>query len=246
MSSQDLDIGEQAISKAVETGFESQLDGVESLDVEIRTDPVKLTQGQVDKAVIEGKGLVIQNDLRTESLKVEANSVDISMMQAALGKIELDQPADANARVVLKAEDLQKAFESDYVKRKLRGQKIALSSGEQVTTDVSNVQFTLPEDGKVALEADVMLIEKVETHHISFSAKPQLSDGGQVITLVDVTYDEATNDTPELTQSLIDSTQDLLDLRNFEVGDMSLQFERLEVKANQLIIHAEANIRSFS
>ena len=246
MSSQDLDIGEQAISKAVKTGFESQLDEVESLDVEIHTDPVKLTQGQIDKAVIEGKGLVIQNDLRTESLKVEANSVDISMLQAALGKIELDQPADASAQVVLKAEDLQKAFESDYVKRKLRGQKIDLPSGERVTTDVSNVQFTMPEDGKIALAADVMLIEKVETHHISFSAKPQLIEEGQVITLVDIDYDEATNDMPELTQSLVNSTQDLLDLRNFEVGDMTLQFERLEVKSNKLIIYAEANIRSFS
>ena len=246
MSSQDLDIGEQAISKAVETGLESQFDEAESLDVEIRTDPAKLTQGQVDKAIIEGKGLVIQNDLRTESLKVEANSVDISMMQAALGKIELDQPADATARVVLKANDLQKAFASDYVKRKLRGQKIDLPSGERVTTDVSNVQFTMPEDGKIALEADVMLIEKVETHHIGFSAKPQLTDGGQVITLVDLDYDEATNDMPELTRSLVSSTEELLDLRNFEVGDMSLQFERLEVKSNELIIHAKANVRSFS
>ncbi|MGB3293826.1 MAG: DUF2993 domain-containing protein [Phormidesmis sp.] len=246
MSSQDLDIGEQAISKAVKTGLESQFDAVESLDVEIRTDPIKLAQGQVDKAVIEGKGLVIQNDLRTESLKLEADSVDISMMQVALGKIALDQSADATAQVVLKANDLQEAFASDYVKRKLRGQKIELPSGERVTTDVSNVQFTIPEDGKIALEADVMLIEKVETHHIAFSAKPQLTDGGQVITLVDLDYDEATNDMPELTQSLVDSTEDLLDLRNFEVGDMSLQFERLEVKSNELIIHAKANVRSFS
>lgn len=245
MSSQDLDIGEQAISKAVETGLKSQVDEAESLDVEIRTDPVKLTQGQVDKAVIEGKGLVIQHDLRTESLRLEAKAVDISMMKAALGEIELDQPTDATARVVLNADDIQKAFESDYVKRKLRGQKIDLPSGERVTTDASNVQFTMPEDGKIALEADVMLIEKVETHHVAFSAKPQLTDGGHSVTLTDIDYDEATNDTPELTQSLIDSTQDLLDLRNFEISDMSLQFERLEVKSNKLIIHANANVRSF-
>lgn len=245
MSSQDLDIGEQAISKAVETGLRSQVDEAESLDVEIRTDPVKLTQGQIDKAVIEGKGLVIQHDLRTESLRLEAKAVDISMMKAALGKIELDRPTDATAQVVLKAEDIQKAFASDYVKRKLRGQKIDLPSGERVTTDASNVQFTIPEDGKIAIEADVMLIEKVETHHVGFSAKPQLTDGGHAVTLVDIDYDEATNDMPELTRSLIDSTQDILDLRNFEISDMSLQFERLEVKSNKLIIDAKANIRSF-
>lgn len=244
MSSQDLDIGEQAISKAAETSIKSQVDKVESLDVEIRTDPLKLAQGQVDKAVIVGKGLVIQNDLRTESLRVETDAVDLDMMKAALGKIVLEQPTNATAQVVLKAEDIQKAFESDYVKRKLRGQKIDLPSGERVTTDASNVQFTMPEDGKIALAADVMLIEKVKTYHVAFSAKPQLTDGGHAVTLTDIDYDETTNDMPELTRSLIDSTQDILDLRNFEISGMSLQFERLEVKSNQLTIYANANVRA--
>lgn len=245
MSSQDLNIGEQAISKAAETGLKSQVDKAESLDVEIRTDPVKLAQGQVDKAIVTGKGLVIQNDLRTESLRVETDAVDLDMMKAALGKIVLERPTDAAAQVVLKAEDIQKAFESDYVKRMLRGQKIDLPSGERVTTDASNVQFKIPEDGKIAVAADVMLIEKVETHHVAFSAKPQMTDDGHAITLADIDYDEATNDMPELTRSLIDSTQDILDLRNFAIGDMSLQFERLEVKSNKLTIYAKANIRSF-
>lgn len=244
MSSQDLNIGEQAISKAAETAIAAQLDEVESLDVEVRTDPIKLTQGQVDHVTIDGRGLVIQNDLRTEKLTLEANSVDISMMKAALGEIALDCPTDAEARVVLKAEDIEKAFNSGYVKQKLRGQKVALPSGERVTTDASNVSFTIPEAGQIAIEADVMLIEKVETHHVAFSARPQLVEGGHVVTLEDIQYDEATNDMPELTQSLVDSTQDLLDLRNFELSNMTLQFNQLTLEPGQMIISARANIES--
>ncbi len=242
--SEELGIGEQAISKAAEAAIRTQMDEAETLDVEIHTDPIKLAQGQVDNVVVEGTGLLVQNDLRTEEIRLEASSVDIDMMKAALGHIELEQPAEAEARIVLRAEDIQKAFNSGYVKQKLRGQKIELSSGETVTTDASNVQFQIPEAGKIAVEADVMLIEKVETHHVAFSARPKLIENGHALALEDVQYDDATNDKPELTRSLIDSTKDLLDLRNFEIGDMALQFDQLDVQPGKLIIKAQATVES--
>lgn len=244
MSSQDLGIGEQAISKAAEAAIKSQMDEAEDLNVEIHTDPLKLSQGQVDKVTVEGKGLVVQNDLRTEEVTLEANSVDISMTKAIFGQIELDQPADAEARVVLKAEDIQSAFNSGYVKKKLRGQKIDLPSGERVTTDASNVKFTIPEAGMISVEADVMVMEKVETHHVAFSAKPKLIEDGNALALEDIQYDDAANDMPELTQSLIDNTKELLDLRNFEIGDMALKFDRLDVQPGKMIIQAQAIVSS--
>ncbi|NJO08767.1 MAG: LmeA family phospholipid-binding protein [Leptolyngbyaceae cyanobacterium SL_1_1] len=65
--SKDLDLGAQAISKAVEVGLKSQLDAVEDLQVNISTDPAKLVQGEVDYVEIKGKGLVMKRDLRAES-----------------------------------------------------------------------------------------------------------------------------------------------------------------------------------
>lgn len=245
MSSTGLDIGEQAISSAAETLIKSQLDSVDSLNIEVHTDPLKLTQGKLDSLLVVGKGLVIQNDLRTEDLSLQTGPVDISMMKIATGTFALDEPADAEARVVLKPEDVQKAFNGSFVKQKMRGQKVELSSGEKVTTDASNVKFTIPEAGRIAVEADVMLIEKVETHHIAFSAKPKLVEEGQGVTLEDVQYDESGNDMPELTRSLIASTQDLLDFRTFDIGDMTIQFTQLDVQPEQLVFQANANIRSF-
>ncbi len=244
MSTEDLGLGEQAISKTAEAAIKTQMDNTETLDVEIHTDPIKLAQGQVDDVVVEGTGLLVKNDLRTEEIKLEANAVDIDMMKAALGHIELERPAEAAARIVLKAEDIQKAFNSSYVKQKLRGQKIELPSGETVTTDASNVTFQIPEAGKISVEADVMLMEKVETHHVSFSARPKLVENGHALALDDIQYDDAANDMPELTRSLIDSTKDLLDLRNFEIGDMALQFDKLDVQPGKLIIEAQATVES--
>lgn len=244
MSLQDLDIGEKAISKAAETAVRSQMDAVEDLEVEVHTDPVKLAQGQVDKVVVAGEGLVIQNDLRTESVKLEARSVDIDMLKAVMGDVELEHPAEAEAQVVLKAEDLQKALNSDFVKQKMRGLKVTMPSGERVTTDASNVEFSIPEVDKIVVSADVMVIEKVETHHIQFSARPQLVKAGNAIALSDVKCEEGSNDQPELTRALVESTEELLDLRSFEIGDMALQFDKLEVVPGQLVVKAQATISS--
>jgi len=245
MSAVDTNIGEQAISKLVEEGIKAQLDQVESLSVDIKTDPMKLTQGQVDRVLIKGRGWVVRDDLRTEELVLETGSVDIAMLKVPLGEIELEHPTDATARVILIPADVQTAFNAGYVRKKLRGQKIEID-GETVTTDASNVEFTVPEAGRVALAADVMLIEKVETHHIAFSAKPKLVDGGFGVALEDVEYDEAENDLPELTQALIDNTQSLLDLRFFELEGMSLQFEQMTVEPEKITIQATAKITSFN
>ena len=240
-----LDIGEQTISSAAEAIIKSQLDKVDSLDIEVRTDPMKLTQGQIDSLLVTGKGLVVQNDLRTESMVLETSAVDISMMKLATGQFELDEPADATAKIVLKPNDVQAAFNADFVKQKMRGQKVDLAGGDRVTTDASNVTFTIPEAGRIAVSADVMLMEKVETHHIEFSARPVLVEKGHGVALEDVQYDDAANGLPELTKSLIDSTQDLLDFRTFDIGDMTLQFTQLEVQPDQLVFEANAKIESF-
>ncbi len=240
-----MDAGEQAISSVAEAGIRSQLDAVDDLNVEIRTDPIKLTQGQLDGVVIKGKGMVVQNELRTEEMTLKTGPVDIAMMKIPLGKIELDEPAQAKASVVLKPEDLQAAFNSSFIKQKLRGQKIELPSGEQVTTDASNVVFTIPGPGRIAVAADVMLIEKVESHHVAFSAQPKLVANGHKVTLEDIQYEEDTNDMPELTQSLVEGTEDLLDLRNFELENMDLKFEAIEIQADQIVITAKADIQSF-
>jgi len=178
-------------------------------------------------------------------LVLEASAVDISMLKMATGTFELDAPADASAKIVLKPDDVQTAFNADYVKQKMRGQKIDLGSGDRVTTDASNITFTIPEAGRIAVSADVMLIEKVETHHVAFSAKPVLVEQGQGVALTDVQYDQADNDMPALTRSLIASTQDLLDFRTFDIGDITLQVTQLDVQPDRLVFAANARITSF-
>lgn len=66
MSQGNADLGEQALSKLTEIGIASQLDEVEAIEVDVKTDPIKVIQGKVDAVSVEGKGMVMQKDLRVE------------------------------------------------------------------------------------------------------------------------------------------------------------------------------------
>ena len=238
------DIGEQAISKAAEVGLETQLDEAENLDVDVRSNPLELVQGEVDSVSVKGEGLVMQKELRAEKLRIETDSIDIDPIKAALGNIELNQPTDARMLVVLKEEDVQRAFNSDYVKDKLQGLKINYGD-ETATANIEQVNFSLPDSGKVNLEADINLVEKEQNEKISFTAVPEVNSAGNSINLKSIEYDNEAEYNKNVAEAIIASAEEILDLRNFELDEMSLRVRKLDVQAGKLTIEADATIEDF-
>jgi len=237
-------IGEQAISKAAELGLESQLDEVENLDVDIHTNPLDLMQGDIDSVSIKGEGLVMKKDLRAEKLRIETSSISIDSMKAAMGNIELMQSTDARMLVVLNEEDLQNAFNSEYIQHKLQDIKIDWQ-GEKAIAKIDRVKFSLLDEGKVSLQANVCLVDRNTQEQISLTAIPEVNDAGNCIKLESVEYPDGENCNPEIAKAIVDATEEILDLRNFELETMSLQVRRLNVKLGKLSIEADAGIRDF-
>lgn len=238
------DIGEQALSKAVEVGLSTQLDEVENLEVDIRTDPGKLIQGELDSVEIEGKGLVMQKDLRAEELEVKTRSIAINPLSIPFGNIELTRPTDAEAHVVLTEQDIERAFNSEYIHDKLQNLKVNVE-GQPVTISTRQVQFQLPGDGKIALTAEILLNETQETKQVCFTTVPRMSADGERITLDDVQYAESKELSPELTAALLARANELLNLRNFELEGMSLRLKGLDVQKGKLTLQATAHVEQF-
>ncbi|NMG19186.1 DUF2993 domain-containing protein [Brasilonema bromeliae] len=234
-------LGEQALNKAAEIGLSSQLDKVEDLNVDVKTDPLKLVQGEVDSVSIEGKGLVMQKDLRVEELKMQTDSVAINPLSAAFGKIELTKPTQASTLVVLTENDINHAFNSEYVRSQLQTQKIHIN-GQLTTIIPQHVDFHLPGENKVALGASILLRETNETHQVAFSAVPKVSANGQTVSLENVEYGDTKEISPELTKTLIDATSEILNLSNFDLEGMTLRVKQLEVETGKLILQAEAYV----
>ena len=234
-------LGEQTLNKAAELGLSSQLDEVENLDVNIATDALKVIQGQVDAVKIEGEGLVMQKDLRMEELEMQMSSVAINPLSAAFGKIELTQPTEASVRVVLTEDDINRAFNSEYIRQQLQSQKIHVN-GQLRTVVCQKVEFHLLDDGKVELKATVLLKETNEPHQVAFSATPCVSANGQTVSLENVEYGSAKETSSELIKALVNETSKILNLSNFDLKGMTLRVKQLDVEAGKLTLQAEAHV----
>lgn len=244
MLQQNRSLGEQAIDKVAEIAIASKLDESETLSVTVDTDPVQLAQGSVEAVVLEGKGLVMQEDLRVEDLQIHIKDIAVNPLTAMFGKIELNGPAFGTARAVLTESDLNRAFNSEYISRKLNNLKVTVD-GKLLTIDVQTMECQLLQTGKIAINAEVLVRETASTEKINFTAKPQLEAGGWAISLQDVEYPENKEFSPELTQALAEKAGEVLNLRNFEIEGMSLRVQQLNVEAGVLTLQAEAKVEQF-
>jgi hypothetical protein len=241
---QNRSLGEQAIDKVAEIAIASKLDESETLSVTVDTDPGQLAQGSVEAVAVEGKGLVMQQDLRVEDLQIHIKDIAVNPLTAMFGKIELNGPAFGTARAVLTESDLNRAFNSEYISRKLNNLKVTVD-GKLLTIDVQTMQCQLQQTGKIAINAEVLVRETASTEKIYFTAKPQLEAGGWAISLQDVEYPENKEFSPEFTVALADKAGEVLNLRNFELEGMSLRVQQLNVEAGLLTLQAEAKVEQF-
>lgn len=238
-------LDEQALDKAVEIGIKSQLDQAEAVDVDIKTNPLKVIQGQVDSVSVNGKGIVMQQNLRAEEIQVQTSNVAVDPLRTALGKIELKQPTDATARVVLTEQDINQAFNAAIVQEKLQGLEVRVD-GQPVTINTQQVRLSLPGQDQVALTAQVHLQETDQQKEVCFKTTPKMSSDGQRISLDNVEYAEGKELSPELTQALLDKASEIMDLRTFEMEGMDLRLKGFDIQQGRLTLQAEARISKFA
>ncbi|MFW6296146.1 MAG: DUF2993 domain-containing protein [Halothece sp.] len=237
-------IGEEALSKAAEIGLSSQLDEAEELNVDVEANPGELVQGKVDSVEIEGEGLVMEKDLRTEELELKTDAIAINPLKAAFGEIELQQPTKASAYVVLKEQDIERAFNSEYIQNKLQNLKVTVND-KPITLKINSIKFHLPGNNKVSLMANVLLVEPEETKEIAFSAICAIAANGYSVSLKEIEFAKGKEASPELTEALLESTKELLDLRNFELEGMSLRLTHLDMQKGKLTLQAQAQVEEF-
>ncbi|MEM6838512.1 MAG: DUF2993 domain-containing protein [Cyanobacteria bacterium P01_C01_bin.120] len=241
---EDLGLGEQALSKAAEIGLESQLDEAESLSVDVRVDPLSLMKGEVESVTVEGEGLVMQRELRTQELTVQTGLIKVNPWKAALGEIELERPTQSAVRMVLSEADIDRAFNSHFVHNQIPHIEVE-QNGQSVAVTAREISFRLPGNGRIAVHADLKHLDAETTKQIAFEATPDIAANGYRLHLKDVKYVSGEEISPKLTALILEQVSDVLDLRNFEVPSMNLRLTDLEVLAGKLILSSAAEIRAF-
>jgi LmeA-like phospholipid-binding len=240
MTIDNPDWGNKALSKVAEIGISSQLDEVEAMDVDIRTNPGKIMQGKLDSVAISGKGLVMNQDLRLDTLEVSIEQVSINPLRAVFGNIELTQPTDAQAYIILTEIDLNRAFGCEYIQDKLHDLKIDMK-GHQVTIDLQQATIELPGNNRFVVNANFLVKERGEIKKLSVTAIPQVQEDGHRISL-EILAIEGQGLILDLVSAIVDRLTALLDLRNFNIPGISFQLHRLEAQQGRLVIHSQAQI----
>ena len=237
-------LGEQALNKIAKLALSSQLESADRLEVKIDTDPEKLANGELESLFIEGEGLVVETDLRLQVLEIKMNAISVKPLKALTGKIELTQPTEGSARIVLTETDLNRALNSPELRAKINVLDTYVST-EQITLTVPQKSCQFREDGTVAVEAVVVLQPSGETKEVAFTATPKIASGGRSVVLEDVRYEPGKEMSEELTQAFQDKAEKMLDLRNFEKQGLALRIDRLAIEAGQITLLALADITQF-
>ncbi|MBR8830528.1 MAG: hypothetical protein N5P05_003945 [Chroococcopsis gigantea SAG 12.99] len=246
MSESTTDLGAQAISKVAEMGITSQLDEVDELKVDVQTDPLKAVQGKIDSLSIEGTGMVIKEELRVEKMQLQTDAVSINPLKLAFGQVELLHPTTATTEVVLTESDLNRAFNSDFIRKKLQD-KLSLSLDETTgILEAQEIEFSLPEEDRIFISSKFSDAGTGNIYPVSFTAKPQISADKQQVTLEKIQYGEEKDTHPELTGMLIEQAHELLNLANFELDGMELYLTDLKIKFGKMLLICQAEIEQFA
>ena len=233
-------LGKQALDKVAEMAIKSQLDHAEQVDVDVQAEPLDLLQGKIESVSIEGTGMVMKQALRVEALKVNADSMSINPLKALTGEIELTQPANAQAQILITEADLNRALASDYLLRKMQGLKVSVQ-GEDKTVDIQKAEIHLPGDDKLALQVALLVRESGDRTEFSAVAIPSLKEAGQKIDLKLISA-EGQDLSIDFATALFNKVIELLDLRNFELDGISLQLQSLIVQKGTLLLQAATTI----
>lgn len=243
MTHDEQRLDEQVINKAAELGLSSQVDEAENIDVDIKTDLLKAVQGQVDSVDLSGQGVVMQKDIRVQEMELHTDKIDINPLSALFGQIELNKPVDATARLVLTEADINRALNSEYVRKKLQNIELNVE-GKKAVIEPQHIKIQIPDNGKIVCFADTQLNNEIgATKQISFIATILVKRSTQPLLLESFSCTPNEGISLELAIALMQKLKELLSLPYLELEGMALRVQDVDVQKGSLTLHSEARVK---
>lgn len=232
---------EQAISKAAEIGLSSQVEQAEALNVDVKTDLWKILQGQADAVAIAGEGVVLQKDIRVQQMELFTDKIDINPFSALFGQVELNQPVQANARLLMSEEDLNCALNSDYV---LSQAQFDLDvEGEKVNLAMRQMQLTLPGSNKIVFDGKAVLQEKGNTRQVAFHATARPRTETEPVMLEGFTCTQGDGISLDFAAAVMQKVKELVNSAYISLDTMALRVSHMQVQQGSIQLQAQAYIK---
>ena len=242
------DWGENLINTVASNTIRHLFTRSESVEVSVKCNPSsKLLQGTIDSFKMNGSGLVIKKQFRTEEMSFETDAVAIDFSSAVQGKISLKQPTQAIALVKLSEADINKSFEADLVRKRLENLTpdgmTEISGGEPVS--FTDVQVQLLPENRVKLLAKASWQDT--TVPASLTCTLDIAKRRKV-KFKDIEFEEDDIDpeireiSEKLTLALGGILNEMVDLDRFNLDGVKLRLNRLNTEGKMLLFSGYAQI----
>lgn len=241
-------IGEKTINKIAEMAFKSQIKKADHLRVQVKTNPQKLAQGMLESLDIDGSGLIMQKDLRLEKMKITLNNISVSPFKALMGNVQLTQPSQGNASIVLNEKDIESALNINHLNRQLQKYEI-LRHNHLVKVEFFRVDCRILGDGRIMIKAKLKILEDnsiAQRHEVIESVcliiKPRICTIGKNLLMDEVECTQGTQFSPILIKAILDESLKVLNLDRLSVDGISLKINHVSTEDGKLSFLAMAGI----
>ena len=236
---------EQFVSQEVERRVSEKLDASEKIEIDIQTDVLKIVQGQAKKVSLSGQGLVIQKDIRVQEIKLQTDNIAINPLSAIFGHIELNEPVNAVARIVLTKTDINLALTSDLVRSLAENFPLNVD-GEILTFEPQHIDIFLPGDGKIGCNATVLLKSPENTRLLGVTVSFRPRTNSHPILLESVTCTEGEGISVELILAFMQKIKEIANQPFLKWEDIAFRIINMEVEQESVILMIEANVKQIS
>ncbi|WP_373525624.1 DUF2993 domain-containing protein [Nostoc sp.] len=232
---------EKFLSQEAEKRISEKLDEVEQIEIDVQTDLLKIVQGQADGVSVAGVGLVIQEDIRVQEIKLQTDSISINPLSALLGKIEFNEPVNAIAQIILTEVDINHALASDFVSSQIQNFDLDVD-GEIVSFEPQEIQVFLPGDGKMECRGKVLLKEMGNTRTLAYTAIARPPTHSQPAMLESFNCTEGGGISIELITAVMQKAKELMNIPYFKWQDIAFSIKDIKVEIGSLILIVETEV----
>lgn len=243
------DWGERMLNTVASQTIRHLFTQSESVEVFVRCYPSsKLLQGSIDSFKMSGRGLVIRKDFWVEEMSFETDAVAIDFGAVLSGKLNLKQPTQAIAQVILSEAGINQAFQAKLVTQHLVNLSVpsltALSGGQPVSFTDIQVELLSGNRLRMLAKADLNNGELIPLNMlmtVAVERRRRISFKDPKVELESVP--EAQREISQnLSMALAEILDNMVDLDRFDLDGVKMRLNRLETEGKNLIFSGYAEI----
>lgn len=245
MTQEKVGFGEQTINKMAALAIASQLEQAEQIEVQIKTNIKKLAKGEVDSVAIQIRGLLVQQTLVVEELRLQIGRVMVKPFSALRGKIKLVHPSQGTLFISANEAALNHALNADRWRERTQQDETIVNPARAF--QIEQVNCSLSPEGYITFNSNLCWMNTGEIQSYIFAATPEIESSGKGLCLhVRSAQETLPQETlPELVSALSTRLSKVFGLSDFEQKGTTLQIQQIDVEADKITLQAAAYIEQF-